>query len=176
MKNVLTVVVLLIAIGAVVATKQLRSTIEPKPDGDVTINKNIDEPLGSETGTKSKDLQAVVVNNPDKAAAEAISEKALAAAKLPRLLELGSVNCIPCKMMKRIIDELTIEYEGSMLVEFIDVWADESAGRKYKIQTIPTQIFFASDGTELFRHVGFFPKEDILAKWKELGVDLSEAK
>jgi thioredoxin 1 len=37
---------------------------------------------------------------------------------------------------------------------------------------IPTQIFFDAEGKELFRHVGFFAKEDILAKWKELGVEL----
>ena len=40
----------------------------------------------------------------------------------------------------------------------------------------PTQIFFKSDGKEAFRHEGFFGKEDILAKWKELGVDLSGSK
>jgi thioredoxin 1 len=37
---------------------------------------------------------------------------------------------------------------------------------------IPTQIFYNAEGKELFRHVGFFGKEDILAKWKELGVKL----
>ena len=37
---------------------------------------------------------------------------------------------------------------------------------------IPTQIFFDASGKELFRHVGFYGKEDILGKWKELGVDL----
>jgi thioredoxin 1 len=37
---------------------------------------------------------------------------------------------------------------------------------------IPTQIFYDADGRDLFRHVGFFAKEDILAKWKELGVEL----
>ena len=43
--------------------------------------------------------------------------------------------------------------------------------RKYGIESIPVQIFFGADGTELFRHVGFYPKEDILAKWKELGIE-----
>ena len=45
-------------------------------------------------------------------------------------------------------------------------------GKAYKIKLIPTQIFFDASGKELFRHVGFFGKEDILGKWKELGVDL----
>jgi thioredoxin 1 len=46
------------------------------------------------------------------------------------------------------------------------------AGKPYSIEMIPTQIFFDASGKELFRHTGFFGKEDILAKWKELGVEL----
>ena len=38
---------------------------------------------------------------------------------------------------------------------------------------IPTQIFYDASGKELFRHAGFFGKEDILAQWKQLGVDLA---
>ena len=45
--------------------------------------------------------------------------------------------------------------------------------KKYGIDLIPTQIFYDATGKELFRHSGFFAKEDILAKWKELGVDLT---
>ena len=44
--------------------------------------------------------------------------------------------------------------------------------KKYDVEMIPTQIFFDADGKELFRHTGFFSKEDILAKWKELDVEL----
>jgi len=42
------------------------------------------------------------------------------------------------------------------------------------VEMIPTQIFLDASGKELFRHTGFFGKEDILAKWKELGVDLGD--
>lgn len=96
------------------------------------------------------------------------------AAKLPRLLDLGADKCIPCKMMAPILEELGKEYAGNMKVEFIDVWKNETAGKEYGIQSIPTQLFFDADGKELFRHTGFISKEDILAKWKELGVDLQK--
>ena len=42
--------------------------------------------------------------------------------------------------------------------------------QKYGVKMIPTQIFFDASGKELFRHEGFMSKEDILGKWKELGV------
>ena len=91
---------------------------------------------------------------------------------LPRLLDLGATKCIPCKMMAPILEDLKKTYAGKMDVQFIDVWQDQEPGRKYGIRVIPTQIFFDAAGKERFRHEGFFSKEDILAKWKELGVDL----
>ena len=94
-----------------------------------------------------------------------------ATAKLPKLLDLGATKCIPCKMMAPILEELKKEYVGKMKVEFIDVWQNEDAGKQYGVDMIPLQIFFDANGKELFRHEGFFGKEDILAKWKELGVD-----
>lgn len=94
-------------------------------------------------------------------------------AALPRLLDLGAGKCIPCKMMAPILEELRKEYAGRMAVEFIDVWQNPDGGKKYGIRIIPTQIFFDASGKELFRHEGFYSKDDILAKWKELGVDLS---
>lgn len=93
-----------------------------------------------------------------------------ATAKLPKLLDLGATKCIPCKAMAPILEELKKEYTGKMTVEFIDVWQNEDAGKRYGVDIIPTQIFYDADGKELFRHTGFFGKDDILAKWKELGI------
>lgn len=100
---------------------------------------------------------------------------AVAQAKaLPRLLDLGSDQCIPCKMMVPILEELRTNLAGRVEVQFIDVWENEEAGKKYGIDMIPTQIFYDAQGKELFRHEGFLGKEDILAKWKELGVELDK--
>jgi thioredoxin 1 len=110
--------------------------------------------------------------------AEASATKAapVATAKLPRMVDLGAGKCIPCKMMKPILDDLKANYADRFKTEFIDVWENPDAGKPYGIEMIPTQIFFDADGKELFRHVGFFGKEDILGKWKELGVDPSGSK
>jgi thioredoxin 1 len=94
---------------------------------------------------------------------------------IPRLVDLGAGKCIPCKKMAPILEELNKEYDGRMEVEFIDVWKSPEAGKAYGIEMIPTQIFYDASGKELSRHVGFFGKEDILAKWKDLGVELAVA-
>jgi thioredoxin 1 len=93
---------------------------------------------------------------------------------LPRLVDLGSDKCVPCKMMAPILDQLTDEFAGRMTVEVIDVRKDRQAAGRYGIRVIPTQIFYDAEGQERFRHQGFYSREEILAKWRELGVDLSE--
>jgi len=92
---------------------------------------------------------------------------------LPKLVDIGAGTCIPCKMMAPILEELKKEYAGKLVVEFVDVRENADAVGRYKITLIPTQIFFDASGIELFRHEGFMSKEDILAKWKELGIDLA---
>ena len=93
---------------------------------------------------------------------------------VPRLVDLGADKCIPCKMMAPILEELKTEYEGRLMIEFIDVWKNPGAGREYQIRVIPTQIFYNEKGEELFRHEGFYSKEDILGKWKEFGLNLEK--
>ena len=93
---------------------------------------------------------------------------------LPTLVDLGSDQCQACKMMIPIIEELKTEYTGKLQVNFLDARKYSQLSKLYGIKLIPTQIFYDTDGKELFRHEGFFAKADILAKWKELGVDLTE--
>jgi thioredoxin 1 len=92
---------------------------------------------------------------------------------LPRLVDLGAGQCAACKMMAPILVELLRDYGDRLIVEFIDIREDEGATEAYGIRLIPTQIFYDRDGKELFRHEGFISKQDILTKWKELGVDLT---
>jgi len=93
---------------------------------------------------------------------------------LPRLVDLGAGKCIPCKMMKPILDDLKATCAETFKTEFIDVWENPEAGKQYGVNMIPTQIFYGADGKELFRHEGFYSKDDILGKWKELGVEVDE--
>jgi thiol-disulfide isomerase/thioredoxin len=86
------------------------------------------------------------------------------------MMDLGATTCIPCKMMVPIMDELAKELQGKIDIQFVDVYKRSDLAQKYKIFAIPTQIFFDKNGKELFRHEGFYPKTDIMAKLKELGL------
>jgi len=95
---------------------------------------------------------------------------------MPRLVDVGAKTCIPCKLMAPILKELKTEYAGRLQVDFLDVSINPGFAGQYKVRVIPTQIFYDATGKELFRHEGFYSKEDILAKWKEHGVDLTAPK
>jgi thioredoxin 1 len=148
-EKILVVVVLLLAVGVVIILKQRTS---PTPA-----------------------VQADVHNSPDTVRPGKLTTPSLIADKskpLPRLLDLGAGKCIPCKMMAPILEELKNEYAGSMQVEVIDVEENPDIAEKYEVRIIPTQIFFDAEGKELFRHMGYISKQDILAKWRQLGVNL----
>jgi thioredoxin 1 len=91
----------------------------------------------------------------------------------PVLIDLGADTCIPCKLMAPILESLKTEYAGVLDVHFLNLNENPGAADLYGIRVMPTQIFYDASGKERFRHESFFSKEDILAKWKELGVELS---
>ena len=72
--------------------------------------------------------------------------------------------------MAPILEELSREYEGRAIVEVIDLRYNPQAAMEYGIKLIPTQVFFDKKGVEAGRHEGFMPKDQIVAKFQELGV------
>jgi thioredoxin 1 len=95
-----------------------------------------------------------------------------AALRYPALVDVGSKQCIPCKMMEPVLEELKVEYAGVLRVEFIDVQVDPETAVKLGVRGIPTQIFYDASGKERYRHMGYISKENILAAFKKLGVEL----
>lgn len=122
-----------------------------------------------------------VVKSDDSATTSTVSKDdqttKTAEVKLPKMVELGSVGCIPCKMMAPIVEELTTELKGVVDFEFIDVNKFRDKAEQYKVRVIPLQVFLDEDGKEVFRHEGFFPKEEILKVLNEkLNVKTNEEK
>ena len=78
-------------------------------------------------------------------------------------IELGSVNCIPCKQMQPVMKSIEEKYAEQVKVIFYDVWTQEQKpyAQKYGIRLIPTQVFLDENGKEFFRHEGFYPEAEI---------------
>jgi thioredoxin 1 len=78
-------------------------------------------------------------------------------------IELGSVNCIPCKKMQPIMKSLEKKYGDQIKIIFYDVWKDQhkDKAKKYGIKLIPTQVFQNDKGKEIHRHEGYYPEAEI---------------
>ncbi len=87
-------------------------------------------------------------------------------------IELGSVKCIPCKAMQPVMADIEKEYGRQVKVVFYDVWTKEGSvyGEKYGIRVIPTQVFLDKEGKEIFRHEGFYPKDEIIKLLRKQGI------
>lgn len=159
MKNTWKIIIVLILASSVIAVVWLKKT-ENQPEQLQTVTVLLPE---------TKQLQTNDSNNSLVMTIEVVEPK-----RLPRLVDLGADRCIPCKMMKPVLEELNAEYKDKLRVEFYDVWKYPAVGQRYGIRVIPTQIFLDPNNKELFRHEGYFSKEDILTKWEKLGFDMSK--
>jgi len=142
--KIVIVVILIISIITVMTIKR-NHIPEPNPTNTQTTMAKVNEPAKPNTAINSN---------------------------IPKLIDLGSDTCIPCKEMAPILEELKTEYARVFQVQFLDIRKDPPLADVYNIKLMPTQIFFDASGKELYRHEGFYSKEDILAKWKDLGIDL----
>lgn len=114
-------------------------------------------------------MMAAVAHAELPSASSATINQALSSGK-PTVIDLGARSCIPCKKMAPILESLSNEYRGKAGVLFIDVHDDQSAAQKYRVQMIPTQIFFNAQGKEVKRHIGFIDKQGILKELKSAGL------
>ncbi len=126
--------------------------------------------LGTGCNSGSTDSTTTAVNIADTSAAKgnAVASEGLKVT----FVELGSVNCIPCRMMQPVMEKVEQQYKGQVKVVFHDVWTPEGreSGAKYAIRVIPTQVFLDKDGKEYFRHEGFFAFEEVDKILKQQGV------
>jgi thioredoxin 1 len=93
-------------------------------------------------------------------------------------IELGSVNCIPCKQMQPVMKSIEKKYGNQVKVIFYDVWKSEQKqfAQKYGVQLIPTQVFLDANGKEFFRHQGFYPEKEIDKLLQTKGVKPNNSK
>jgi thioredoxin 1 len=97
-------------------------------------------------------------------------KKAMTGGK-PVLVDFGANSCVPCRQMRPILKEVSMEYSQKAKVLVIDVYKFQDLARQYKVQLIPTLVFFDAKGQEVFRHLGVLDKEKIVAKLKEIGME-----
>lgn len=177
MKNGVKVAILLLLALAVAATFALRGgkraeyVATPEPTAAVSLGNRFAKGAATQTSVPAPVPAATAAQVPAKPATVTAPRAAVPAVK-PRLLEIGSSRCMSCIEMAKVLDALRASQGAKLAVDFVDVFEQPEAGDRYKISLIPTQIFYDTAGKEIFRHTGYLAHDDILAKFRELGVKI----
>ena len=127
--KIIIVCVLLILIGVVYALKQTQtSDIESKREEPA-------ETVTEQDIAKNENTQA-----------------------LPRLVDLGADECIPCKMMAPVLEELKEEYGDKLDIYKVNTEEQRDLSAVFGIQSIPSLLFVPKDGQPQMA-MGALPKE-----------------
>jgi thioredoxin 1 len=88
----------------------------------------------------------------------------------PTMVEFGATGCKPCDMMQPILAKVKEKYANQLNVVFLHVGEEQILAARYGISSIPVQAFYDKNGAEVFRHVGFYPHDEVEKHLKSMGV------
>ena len=73
---------------------------------------------------------------------DAVFDEKVLKSDIPVLVDFWAPWCGPCRAVGPVIDELTTEYDGKILVAKLNVDENPATPAKYGIRAIPTLIVF----------------------------------
>ncbi len=109
----------------------------------------------------------IIINFKDRSMAIAVNdsnfEEVVLKAEVPVLVDFWAEWCGPCKMMLPIVEEISKEFEGKLVVAKVDVDSAAGTAAKFGIRNIPTILFFKG-GQVADKQVGAVPKATLVTK------------
>lgn len=76
---------------------------------------------------------------------------------LPAIIDFYADWCGPCKMVAPVLEELSKEYEGRLIIYKVNTDVEQELSAVFGIQSIPTMLFIGADGEPMMQP-GAVPK------------------
>ncbi len=77
--------------------------------------------------------------------------------ELPAIIDFYAEWCGPCKMIAPLLEELSDEYKGKIIIYKVDTDVEQELSAVFGIQSIPTMLFIGADGEPMMQP-GALPK------------------
>lgn len=87
--------------------------------------------------------------------------------ELPLVVDLWATWCGPCRMVSPIMEELSNEYEGKIVVGKCDIEENDDIPMQFGVRNIPTVLFF-KNGQLVDKFVGAAQKSKFQEKFDKL--------
>ena len=134
----LKIILPIIIVGIIVMIGIIKNNEEPAAEPTPTATSQLGEPAAEQPqGTENADFDLL---------ATSIDLEQLKSYKLPIIIDFGADECIPCKEMAPVLKKLNEEWQGRVIVKFVDVWKYPEVAYDFPVSIIPTQIFFDAEG------------------------------
>lgn len=82
----------------------------------------------------------------------------------PVLIDFWAGWCGPCRAIAPIVEQISEEYAGKLIVGKVDVDAEPALAQRYRVMSIPCVILF-KNGEAAAQSLGAVSKEELLRRF-----------
>ena len=78
---------------------------------------------------------------------------------VPAVIDFYADWCAPCRMVAKVIEELSDEYKDKVIFYKVDTEVEQELAAVFRIQSIPSLLFIPMEGLPMMQ-LGALPKKD----------------